>query len=127
MRAFVPGLLLGERKGRHARPEKTRNQRLIDCAAANSRQGPRILTAHESSTRAHRITCCRWFALRISKARSIDAVLAKLDVVHAVRRKQTLQGEKRPEAEVRDGFPTLTSHSGRLTQPERSDDVPLVH
>jgi len=36
------GFSPGERKGRHARPEKTRNERLIDRACANSRQSPGI-------------------------------------------------------------------------------------
>jgi hypothetical protein len=50
------GSFAGERKGRHARPKKTRNERLNDRAWANSRQSPRILAAHATSTRKYRMT-----------------------------------------------------------------------
>jgi len=54
----------GERKGRHARPEQTRNGRLIDRAWANSRQSPRIRTAHAKSTRSRRMTRCGYVVTR---------------------------------------------------------------
>jgi hypothetical protein len=53
------GSSLGERKGRHARPGKTRNERLLDRAWANSRQSSRIRTAHAMSRRPYRVTVCR--------------------------------------------------------------------
>ena len=86
----------GERKGRHARPGKTRNEQLIDRAWENSCQRARTRTAHATSTRSNRISRDRQYASLCHQTVFVEIVRTR-----AVCREQTVNGEKRPNPVTR--------------------------
>ena len=106
----------GERKGRHARPGKTRNEQLIDRAWENSCQRARTRTAHATSTRSNRISRDRQYASLCHQTVFVEFVRTR-----AVCREQTVNGEKRPRADLQDRANFIANHPQKTASaPARS-------